>query len=120
MWPLQHKTKERQTMNQQGRPQQTGYRLSAIGYRLIFCALIASMSWQAQACMFFDGFRDNLDGTVTDPRNNLVWQCVEGTKWNGGRCIGKAASLTWIDAMHAAKKNRFLQKDDWRCRLKKR
>ena len=82
-----------------------GYRLSAIGYRLILGVLVACLSWQVQAaCTFFDEFKDNNDGTVTDPRNGLIWkQCAEGFKvngWNG--CKGYANPVDWHEAVKIA------------------
>ena len=66
-------------------------------------------------CRFFDGFADNGDGTVTDPRTQLVWKrCAEGQTWNGAACTGHATAMDWFDAMQAAKNNRFLGKNDWR------
>jgi hypothetical protein len=91
--------------------------LSAIGYRLIFGVLIASLSWSAHAaCTFFDGFKDNRNGTVTDPRNGLVWKrCAEGMAWDGTSCTGlNAKAMDWFAAMRAAKTSKFLGRTDWR------
>ena len=61
------------------------------------------------ACRFFDGFSDNGNGTVTDPRSNLIWKrCAEGLEWNGSQCIGNQKNFTWAEAMSAAKRSRFL------------
>ena len=70
-------------------------------------------------CTFFDGFADNGDGTVTDPRNGLIWQkCAWGFTWDGENCVGgmdyKKWGRNWWGAMEAAKSNRFLGKNDWR------
>jgi hypothetical protein len=66
-------------------------------------------------CKFFDGFGDNGDGTVTDPRTQLVWKrCSEGQTWNGTACTGQSTEMNWYDAMQAAKSSRFLGKNDWR------
>lgn len=67
------------------------------------------------SCRFFDGFSDNGDGTVTDPRNGLMWKrCAEGFDWNGVKCVGKVKAMSWVDAMKTAKQSRFLGKNDWR------
>lgn len=67
------------------------------------------------SCRFFDGFADNGDGTVTDPRTQLVWKrCSEGQTWNGAACAGRPTTMNWYDAMQAAKSSRFLGKNDWR------
>lgn len=67
------------------------------------------------ACKFFDGFSNNGDGTVTDPRNGLVWKrCADGMEWRKMSCHGKAQTLDWFTAMVTAKNSRFLNKDDWR------
>ncbi len=95
-------------------------RYFSVGHRLILGALIASLSWQTQAaCTFFDNFKDNGDGTVTDPRNGLIWKrCAEGFTWNGNGCEGSAITPTWFDAMREAKNHRFMGKSDWRIPTK--
>ena len=66
-------------------------------------------------CRFFDGFGDNGDGTVIDPRTQLVWKrCAEGLVGIGTACSGQATKMSWFDAMQAAKDSRFLGKTDWR------
>ena len=70
-------------------------------------------------CSFFDAFIENGDGTITDPRNGLIWQkCALGFNWNGKNCVGemsyKSWGRNWWRAMEEAKANRFLQKKDWR------
>jgi Protein of unknown function (DUF1566) len=73
---------------------------------------------QAQSkttCVFFDKFKDNLDGTVTDPRNGLMWtRCAVGFEWTGKACEGTFTRMSWADAMEAASQSRFLEKTDWR------
>lgn len=72
------------------------------------------------SCRFFDGFADNGDGTVTDPRNGLVWKrCAEGYEWNGHGCTGSSLKTNWISAMDRAKQSRFLGREDWRLPTKK-
>lgn len=71
------------------------------------------------ACRYFDGFKDNGDGTVTDPRDGLIWKrCAEGQTWTGSACSGDGATVSWFDAMRMAKTSRFLNKSDWRLPTK--
>lgn len=51
----------------------------------------------AQAC----SWRDNGDGTMTDPATQLqIRVCSEGEQWTGGRnCSGEFAHLTYDEAM---------------------
>ena len=66
---------------------------------------------------YFDGFVENSDGTVTDPRNNSMWRkCSLGETWNkkSNSCGGTALKLDWFEAMHSSKAFRFLGKSDWR------
>lgn len=66
------------------------------------------------ACKFFDGFIDNADGTVTDPRNGLIWKrCAEGSIWQGTHCTVNSLQMNWFDAMAHAKKSRFQGHTDW-------
>lgn len=82
----------------------------------IFTLMAGIYSTTAQAtCTYFNEFIDNRDGTVTDPRNGLVWQkCALGQTWNGSSCTGQTTPMIWADAMQAAKDNRFLGKNNWR------
>lgn len=92
--------------------------------KFIFVLVIACLSWQVQAaCTFFDEFKDNNDGTVTDPRNGLIWKrCAEGFEWNGSACQVSAGTdhrfghpvVNLAEAMQTAKQSRFLGKTDWR------
>lgn len=67
------------------------------------------------SCKWFDGFTINGNGTVTDPRNGLVWQqCSIGMTWNGNTCTGSAKEMNWISAIREAKGNRFLGNSNWR------
>jgi Protein of unknown function (DUF1566) len=67
------------------------------------------------ACSFFDGFSDNADGTLTDPRNSLTWQrCAIGQNFNSGSCEGDGISLDWFSAMKTAKESEFRGQKDWR------
>ena len=114
---MQHKRKTNHELFEEDRNKLAiGYRLSAIGYRLILGVLVSVFALQAQAaCTFFDEFVDNKDGTVTDPRDGLIWKrCAEGSEFNGDRCSVAATKLEWFDAMKAAKNSRFLGKSDWR------
>jgi hypothetical protein len=66
-------------------------------------------------CIFFDGFADNGNGTVTDPRNGLIWKrCPEGMDWNGSSCTGNMKKMNWSDGVRVAKTSQFLGKKDWR------
>jgi hypothetical protein len=67
------------------------------------------------ACTVFEDFKDNNDGTLTDPRTGLIWQkCAVGQKWDGKTCNGSAEQLTWFSAMIAAKQSKNLGMSDWR------
>ena len=71
-------------------------------------------------CSFFDDFHDNGDGTVTDPRNGLVWKrCAEGYEWRNGSCLGTAKNIGWKDAMRAARNSRYHGNNDWRLPTRK-
>jgi Protein of unknown function (DUF1566) len=89
-------------------------------YRLLIGTLISTFALQAQsACTFFDAFQDNKDGTVTDPRNGVIWKrCVEGFEWTGSACVGSTKEVTWFDAMKIAKRSRFQNQRDWRLPTK--
>lgn len=66
-------------------------------------------------CTFFDGFVDNFDGTVTDPRNGLIWKrCAEGSFWQGQSCSVAGVQMNWFDAMTFAKRSRYQGHSDWR------
>ena len=93
---------------------------SAQVYRLAlgFLSFIFALHAQA-ACTFFDAFQDNKDGTVTDPRNGVIWKrCAEGFDWNGSACVGSAKRGSWVDAMKIAKQSRFQNQRDWRLPTK--
>jgi hypothetical protein len=71
------------------------------------------------ACTFFSDFKDNKNGTVTDPRSGLEWKrCAEGFALKESGCVGGSAKSNWFDAMKAAKSSRFLGKNDWRLPTK--
>lgn len=82
--------------------------------------LLSVFALQAQsACTFFDDFQDNKDGTITDPRNNLIWKrCAEGSDWDGSSCNVGASKKDWFEAMATAKGSKFLRKTDWRLPTK--
>ena len=89
--------------------------LQACGLALLLA--LAPSVW-AQ-CVYFDAFKDNDDGTVTDPRSGTVWQrCAVGQSWNGVSCTGDGRKLAWWDAMRAAKEDKYLGKTDWRLPTK--
>lgn len=84
--------------------------------------LLSVFTLHAQSeCGSFEGFVDNKDGTVTDPRFGTVWKrCAEGAVFDDKSRIALLAcnttdkTMDWIEAMQAAKNSRFLGKDDWR------
>ena len=83
-----------------------------------FLSFIFALHAQA-ACTFFDAFQDNKDGTVTDPRNGVIWKrCAEGFYWNGSACVGSTEEVSWSDAMKIAKRSRFQNQRDWRLPTK--
>jgi Protein of unknown function (DUF1566) len=85
-------------------------------YFLAFCLSVFTQSIIAQTtCTFFEGFVDNDNGTVTDPRNGLIWKrCAEGSNWDGATCSVAAKKLNWFDAMAYAKSHRYLSTNGWR------
>lgn len=91
-------------------------------YQITFYILFNTFSAQAHAqslCRFFDGFVDNGNGTVTDPRNGLIWKrCAEGRDWDGSACTNKAIEVDWYNAMTTAKQSRFSGKSNWRLPTK--
>lgn len=78
--------------------------------------LLSVFTLHAQSeCGSFEGFVDNKDGTVTDPRFGTIWKrCAEGAEFDGKSCSYPSSTKSWIQAMQAAKESRFLGKDDWR------
>lgn len=58
---------------------------------------------------------DNGNGTVTHTPTNLTWKrCIEGTTWSGGKCVGKATSHSWSQALTLATNSNFSGAGDWR------
>jgi Protein of unknown function (DUF1566) len=90
------------------------------GLRACGLALLLALAPSVWAqCVYFDAFKDNGDGTVTDPRSNTVWQrCALGQRWNGSGCDGEVKEIRWWDAMRAAKAERLAGKTDWRLPTK--
>lgn len=83
--------------------------------RAVIGTLLVCSAFGVRATDAFDGFIDNQNGTLTDPRNGLIWKrCAEGSTFDGSACAWTAAKMNWFDAMHVAKTSRFLDKDDWR------
>ena len=78
--------------------------------------MLSVFAFQAQsACNFFDKFVDNKDGTVTDPRDGLIWKrCAEGSEFNGSSCSTGGTWMKWDDATKAAKVSSFIGKSDWK------
>lgn len=87
-----------------------------IFFILALSTVVFTQSPSAQAtCIFFDGFVDNNNGTVTDPRNGLIWKrCAEGSNWDGTTCSVEAKKMNWFSAMDYAKAHRFLNVKGWR------
>lgn len=82
------------------------------GLAVLACAGISA---HAASCAYFDGFKSNGDGTVTDPRSGLIWQhCALGQTWAKSKCIGDGRMMTWSEAMYWAQADRFLKRSDWR------
>lgn len=90
--------------------------MKKLSLEVITLFILGASSFTAQAsCIYFDEFRENGDGTITDPRNGLTWQkCVIGQTWSGSACQGKPTPMFWDNAMQAARENRFLSQSDWR------
>ena len=57
--------------------------------------------------------RDNGDGTMTGT-DGTIWQlCLYGQTYKDGACQGSPKNISWYEAMEAARKDRFLNKNDW-------
>lgn len=77
--------------------------------------LIFSVTASGQQCKYFNNFIDNGDGSVTDPRTQLIWKrCAEGFEWQAGTCVGEEKKFKLADAMTLAKESRFQNRDNWR------
>ena len=62
---------------------------------------------------------DNRDGTVTDPRSELIWQkCAVGQAWLENACKRDAKDMDWAAAFDAAKSDLTAGKNDWRLPTK--
>lgn len=86
---------------------------------LLVLAQVLLVSSAQAACSYFDSFKDNGNGTVTDPRSGLVWQkCAIGQTWKGNTCAGDATTMDWATATQTAKANRFLKQSNWRLPTK--
>jgi len=60
-------------------------------------------------------YRDEGDGTVTDPTTGLQWQRISvGQRWVNGNCIGEAAEYDWEEALEVADASDFAGYQDWR------
>jgi Protein of unknown function (DUF1566) len=82
--------------------------------KMLAIALLFAIS-DVDACQRYTAYADNRNGTITDPRTQLVWQkCYYGQTWNGSSCQGDVREIAWFQAMRWAKANRFLEKHDWR------
>ena len=86
-------------------------------YGLALLLAIAPSVW-AQ-CIYFDAFKDNRNGTVTDPRSGTIWQrCGVGQRWTDSGCLGETRAMPWGNAMRTAKTDKFLGRTDWRLPTK--
>jgi len=55
------------------------------------------------------------DGTVLAPMTKLMWmRCLVGQTLVNGVCTGTPSTLTWPDALNAAKAQNFAGHNDWR------
>ena len=60
-------------------------------------------------------FMDHGDGTVTHSRTGLMWQrCALGQAWSAGTCTGTATTVTWSNALKAARDSSTAGYSDWR------
>ncbi len=80
---------------------------------LLFLSISPSVA--IAQCVYFDGFVENGDGTVTDPRDGLRWQkCAVGQKWVTNSCEGNASEMNWADALLKTDKSSIGQETVWR------
>lgn len=78
--------------------------------------LFSFIANQVSACNRFNGWIDNGDGTVLDPRTKIIWQNCNTDKSNPNLCAEnmKYKWMNYSEAMALAKNDRFLGKSDWR------
>lgn len=96
-----------------------------ISSAVVFLFLSCSLGVRAE-CNYFDNFKDNGNGTVTDPRNGWIWKrCIEGYKFEKNSCVitsegleHDGINLFWEQSMEYAKKHKFIGKNDWRLPTK--
>ena len=91
---MQHKRKTNHERFEEDRNKLAiGYRLSAIGYRLILCVFGSIFAVTA----FAAPYRASKDGSaVWDEATNLVWaRCAVGQTWEKNTCAGEATKLTF-------------------------
>ena len=82
-------------------------------------ALLLALAPSVWACTYFDAFKANDDGTVTDSRSGTVWQvCALGQNWTSSGCMGRLTLMTSWEAVQAARANSFTGKTDWRLPTK--
>ena len=84
--------------------------------RLVLSLVLSiSASTAIAQCVYFDGFVENGDGTVTDPRDGLRWQkCAVGQTWVTNRCEGNGVEMYWADALLKTDKSSIGQETVWR------
>ncbi len=67
----------------------------------------------------YDEVTGSSGAEVRDKVTGLIWQrCVVGMSWNGATCTGTASSLTWqnaLDAARTASKSTVLGATAWRA-----
>lgn len=69
-------------------------------------------------CEYTADFKDNGNGTLTDPSTGLVWQtCALGQTWHGG-CSGNATLMNQAEAMKAAENSSYQNASGWRLPTK--
>lgn len=56
---------------------------------------------------------DNGDGTFNGADGTIWQKCTLGSVWQNGKCEGRVAELNFLEALNAAKNDRFLGHSDW-------
>ncbi|MFV2057553.1 MAG: DUF1566 domain-containing protein [Thiohalomonadales bacterium] len=60
-------------------------------------------------------FSNNDTNTLLDTRTNLIWsRCSIGQLWSGGKCVGSALLLTYIEARNEARNQSVQEHLGWR------
>lgn len=84
--------------------------------KVMFGMLFAFIGVANAECQRYEGYKTNVDGTVTDPRTNLIWtRCNIGQSIvNNGECIGNAVPISLFDAINVAGSQFDPSVDTWR------